>query len=129
VMRRHYKVEVTREGRWWMVHIPEIDGLTQARRIGEAELMAREYIAVSTGTPIADIDVTLTSVFVPGQGDILAAAHRVEELRRAAEQAEAKAADALRDYAKHLADEGIPVRDTAALVHVSPQRVSQVANA
>ena len=69
-MRRHYKVEITRDGRWWMVHIPEIDGLTQARRIGEAEQMAREFIALETSTPITDVMVTIASITVPGLGDI-----------------------------------------------------------
>jgi hypothetical protein len=126
-MRRHYKAVVNREGRWWMVHIPEIDGLTQARRIGEAEQMAREYIALSTGTPIADIDVTIASVIVPNCGDVLPPAHQIEELRRAAGEAEAMAAGALRKYTEALTTAGIPVRDIAALIHVSPQRISQVA--
>lgn len=26
-----YEVEVNRDGRWYMIHIPELDGLTQAR--------------------------------------------------------------------------------------------------
>ncbi|MCA2303176.1 hypothetical protein JF770_06355 [Mycobacterium intracellulare] len=52
-----YNYTVTRDGRWWMIHVPEIDQLTQARHEGEIELMARELIAVSTNTPIADIEV------------------------------------------------------------------------
>jgi hypothetical protein len=43
-----YKVEVTRDGRWWMIHVPEIDQLTQARRIGEIVPMAESLIAIST---------------------------------------------------------------------------------
>lgn len=53
----NYSYRIEREDSWWMVHIPELDGLTQARHPGEAELMAREYIAVATGTPIAEIDL------------------------------------------------------------------------
>jgi hypothetical protein len=52
-----FDINVTRDGRWWMVHIPELDGLTQARYRGEVEQMARECIAVSTGTPVEDITV------------------------------------------------------------------------
>lgn len=54
-----YEVEVTRDGRWWLVHIPKLDGLTQARFWGEIELMARDYIAVTTNTPIEDIVVNV----------------------------------------------------------------------
>jgi hypothetical protein len=52
-----YEVEVNRDGRWYMIHIPELDGLTQARWPGEIKRMAREYIAVSTSTPIRDVAV------------------------------------------------------------------------
>ncbi len=53
-----FDIDVTRDGGWWMVHIPELGGLTQARYPGEVELMAREYIAVSTGTPIDQVAST-----------------------------------------------------------------------
>jgi hypothetical protein len=52
-----YEVKVTREGKWWMVAIPAIDGLTQARRLSEAELMAKEYIAVTLDVPVESVDV------------------------------------------------------------------------
>lgn len=48
----HYEAEVTRDGRWWMVSVPELGLLTQARAAGEVELMAREVIAVSLGVPV-----------------------------------------------------------------------------
>jgi hypothetical protein len=54
-----YDAEVYRDGRWWMIRIRELDGLTQARHPGEIEDMARSYIAVSTGTPIAEIAVRI----------------------------------------------------------------------
>lgn len=52
-----YKVEVSREGRWWMIHVPEIDQLTQARRISEIEDMARSLVAISIDSPLTDIAV------------------------------------------------------------------------
>jgi hypothetical protein len=42
-----------------MIHIPELDGLTQARFPGEIEDMARDYIAVSTGIPIDQVSVRI----------------------------------------------------------------------
>ena len=42
-----YDIEVTRDGhRWWLIHIPALDGLAHARCRGEIEIMARSYIAV-----------------------------------------------------------------------------------
>jgi len=51
---RTYDVEVYRDGPWYMIRIPDLDGLTHARHPGEIEDMARSYIAVSTdlSTPL-----------------------------------------------------------------------------
>ena len=40
-----------------MIHVPELDLLTQARHPGEIDTMARELIAVSTECPIKDVAV------------------------------------------------------------------------
>ena len=39
-----------------------LDGLAQARWLGEAESIARSYIAVSTGQPIGDVHVSIVKV-------------------------------------------------------------------
>lgn len=124
---REYTVEVEREGRWWMISVPEIDGLTQARRIGEVEEMARSLIAVSTGTPVAEVSVRVTRIGVPGLADIASAAERVRQLRSEAAGAESRALRESGNFAAMLTSAGIPVRDTASLIGVSPQRVSQLA--
>ena len=64
-----FDIDVTRDGGWWMVYIPELGGLTQARHSREVELMAREYIAVSTGTPIDQVAISLASVHAMTRGD------------------------------------------------------------
>jgi len=35
-----YNVTVTREGKWWMIDVPAIDGLTQARRLSKIKQRA-----------------------------------------------------------------------------------------
>ena len=52
-----YEISVHREGRWWMIYVPEIDEFTQARHVGETEDMARSLITVRTGQPIDNIAV------------------------------------------------------------------------
>jgi hypothetical protein len=128
-MMHEYKVEVTREGRWWMIHVPAIDQLTQARRIDEIVPMAESLIAVSTDQPLTDINVQVTSIDVPGLGDIAARAGVIEAARNAAAQAAEAAQHDAAAYARTLANAGVPVRDTADLLHLSPQRVSQLTNA
>lgn len=56
---RTYEIEVYRKGRWYMIGVPELDGLTQALHPGEIEDMARSYIAVSTDQPIDTIAVRI----------------------------------------------------------------------
>jgi hypothetical protein len=126
-VKREYKIEIERDGRWWMVRIPELDGLTQARRLAEASLMGREWIAVSIGTPIDDITVHITSITVPGAGDIQAGAASIHDLREAARRAESTAAEEMRHYVQVVNQADIPVRDVAFLLDVSPQRISQIA--
>lgn len=129
-MKREYKIEVSRDGRWWMIHIPEIDGVTQARRLGEAEAMAREYIALALGIPIDRVKVETASVRMeqPQFRELLSDAREVKDLRATAREAERKATEATREYAHWLTAHGIPVRDIADLLDISPQRVSQLAN-
>lgn len=64
-----FDIEVTRDGRWWAIYIPALDGyvlpdgsinvggVTQARHRGEIEDMARDYIAVVLDVPIEDVAV------------------------------------------------------------------------
>ena len=52
-----FDIEVTRDGGTTAVHIPELGGLTQARYPSEVEPMAREYIAVSTGTSVDQVAI------------------------------------------------------------------------
>jgi hypothetical protein len=125
-----YKVEITREGRWWMVHIPAIDGLTQARRLTEAPTMAREYIALDRGIPLREINVEVTSVRIeePYPRELLQSATQIKHIRAQANELERESAERAREYAHWLVSHGVPVRDIAALLEISPQRVSQLAN-
>jgi hypothetical protein len=124
-----YKVEITRDERWWMIHVPDIDGLTQARRISEISDMARSLIAISTEEPLESVGIVITSITVPGVGDIAALADQIGDLREAARGAEARAAQAMQHFSRDATRAGIPVRDVAELLDISPQRVSQLAHA
>ncbi len=125
-----YTVEIVREGRWWMVHIPEIGGLTQARRLAEAPTMAREYIALDRGIPLRDITVEVASVRTeePVSRELLEAARQIKDSRARASELERESSEQAREYAHWLVERGVPVRDIAALLEISPQRVSQLAN-
>lgn len=120
-----YDVKVTRDGRWWMIEVPAIDGLTQARRVSEIDDQARSLIAITLDVPSSEVEVKVTSMMV-GDVDVLTIAEHVKSLRAEAEQAEARAIEATREAALALTKDEAPMRDIGALLGVSHQRVSQL---
>ena len=46
---------------WLMIRVPDI-GITQARRIGEVEYMARDLIAITLDVPISTVKVRIRVV-------------------------------------------------------------------
>ncbi|CDO88103.1 hypothetical protein AWC29_01860 [Mycobacterium triplex] len=124
---REYKVEVTRDGRWWMIDVPEIAQITQARRLDEIEDMARSLIAISTETPLTEVAIKVTSIAVADLGDIAARAHSIVEHRERAAHELEKAQRDTATYAAALMRAGVTVRDAGTLLDLSPQRVSQLA--
>ncbi|MFI5698064.1 hypothetical protein ACIA58_39780 [Kribbella sp. NPDC051586] len=123
-----YEVTVERDGRWWMVAVPELDGLTQARRLDEVEQMAREYIAVTTDVPLSRVAVEVTGIAADGQ-DLLEAKVLVDGLRRRAKELEALVAELTREVASALTGASVPVRDVSSVLGISHQRVSQLVQA
>lgn len=124
-----YDVQVTREGKWWQVAIPELDLLTQARRIGEAELMAREAIAVTLDVALSQVAVTVHLPDLAGHPDLLST---VTALTTRATEAEAITRDVASQravIAKTLARAGVPYRDIGELIGLTYQRAQQLATA
>ncbi|GAB3951489.1 hypothetical protein GCM10029976_087980 [Kribbella albertanoniae] len=120
-----YEATVAREGRWWMVEIPELDGLTQARRLDEVEQAAREYVAVTVDVPMSQVAVEISGIEAAGH-DLLDAKTLVEDLRTQAGRLESLVADFSRELAAVLTDADVPVRDVSKVLGVSHQRVSQL---
>ncbi|VXC31417.1 conserved hypothetical protein [Microbacterium sp. 8M] len=54
-----YDAVIRPVGKWWMVSIPELDGLTQARSAKDAHDMAKDYIAVTLDVPADSFDVRI----------------------------------------------------------------------
>lgn len=120
-----YEAAVTRDGKWWMVSIPELGGLTQARRLSEAGLMAREWIALTLGVPLADVEVTVTVERV-GDVDVAGRVRAIREQRARAAELESGAAAEMTRLARELAGQHLPVRDIGAALGISFQRAHQL---
>ena len=116
-----YKVEVEREGKWWMIRVPDIDGLTQARRINEIEEMARSLIAVSTDSPLDEVAVEIVAIRMESSRfrELLDAARDTRHRRDRVQGLEREVNRDARQFAVCLTTEGIPVRDIAGLLRIS----------
>jgi predicted RNase H-like HicB family nuclease len=121
-----YAANVTRDGKWWMVAVPEIDGLTQARSLAEADRMARSLIAVTLDVAQSTFDIDLTVQSVASVADVTAEVEAIAALReQAAREERAATAKAVR-LAKELASNGITVRDIGAMLGITFQRAHQL---
>jgi hypothetical protein len=119
-----YTASITRDGHWWMIHVPEVDGLTQARHLADAEGMARELVAVTLDVP-ADTVTISTHIVVQGE-DVDAAVAEVRQLRAEAERLQVLAAQHSAELARRLNAQGVPLRDVGAALGVSYQRAHQL---
>lgn len=124
--RRTYEVTAVRDGKWWVVTVPDVPGaFSQIRRLDQVADAIREAIAFVARVDEDDVGVHLT-IDLPG--GIL---HRVEGAREAvaeAEKAQREAAALSRDAARSLVEAGLSGYDAASVMGVSPQRISQLVN-
>lgn len=121
-----YDVALTREGKWWMVSIPEVNGLTQARTIKEAHDMARDYIAVTLDVPAQSFNIHVHAETI---GTVEHVTQLLEDIKIARAQAEAldrKATEDARALARALAAQELPLREIGAVMGVSHQRADQL---
>lgn len=61
--RQRYNALCTREGNWWAIDVPGVPGVhTQAKRLDQAEAMARDAVALMLEVPPDSFDVEVTPV-------------------------------------------------------------------
>ena len=121
-----YTVSVTREGRWWIVRAPEIDQVTQARRLSEVTKAARELIAVTLDVPMSTVRVHVHVERVGEVEDVTGRAEAIRKEHARADELARRAHDESRELARQLAGAHVPMRDIGVLLGVSHQRVHQL---
>lgn len=115
---------IRRDGRFWLVHVPEIDQYTQGRNLKEAAEMARDLTATWLDIPLDQVDLVGTTVELPAP--VRVHLDNAEEQRRVAEQANRVAAQESRAAVADLRAAGLTVRDIGAAIGLSHQRVQQL---
>ena len=120
-----YTAKVSREGKWWIIRVPDLDAITQARRFAEVEDMTRSLIAVTLDTDPAEIELRLDVDHI----EDLDVTQRLEQLRAeraAAADLHSSVAAHTRAFAREMAARGLTVRDIGAVLGVSFQRAQQL---
>lgn len=114
--------------RWplgWEIHINDL-GVTQSRTLATAEKAVREYIVLALDLDDEDgFDVEITPEL---DGNLATEAAAAREATRHAAEVQREAADKTRKVARELKATGLSGADVAAVLGVSPQRVSQLIN-
>lgn len=118
-----YSARIERDGRFWLIHVAELDRYTQARNLRTVENMARDLVAamLEVAHDSFELDVQL---HLP----LAVSAHLEAAARLRAESAAANTAAAAetRAAARELAALGLPIRDIGAALGVSHQRAHQL---
>ena len=57
VVKVMYEVTAELDGRMWLVRVPAIDRVTQARNVGEIQTMASDLIEIMTGEASPEMQI------------------------------------------------------------------------
>lgn len=125
---RAYRVVVTREDGNWLADVPELQGShTFARNLPTLDHAVREVIVLASDLPDSAMpELILDYDYHTGDSELDSTASEVRHLRRQADELAATAAARTGQAAAKLVAKGLSVRDVAALLGISPQRVSQL---
>lgn len=118
-----YTARVRRDGRFWLIHVPEVDRSTQARHLREVEDMARDLIALMDDIPEDSFDLDVQTELPEDIAQELGIAVKLRE-RAARDQHDAAAH--VRAAAAKLHDQGLTYRDIGQALGVSHQRAKQL---
>lgn len=123
-----YRVVVTREDGHWLADVPALEGAhTYARNLPTLDQAVREVVVLAADLPDEAMPaLVLDYEYHTGDANLDTTAREVRQLRRQADELAAAAAARTSRAAAELVARGLSVRDVAALLGISPQRVSQL---
>jgi len=118
-----YRVIATQEERFWLLSVPELDVVTQARTLDRAEATVRDLIAVWLDVPADSFAVEVEPRLDDAWTKLL---RETRDARTTADKASARASEMLRTSVTTLHDAGLSAREVGSLVGISYQRVQQL---
>jgi hypothetical protein len=117
-----YRVTASRWDKGWELDIDGV-GVTQAHRLTDAEAMARSYISIDLGVPEDSFDVEVIPDLGGAEREALAVRDEIAKLTAALDAASHRSRTVVRTLTREV---GLTGADTATLLGISPQRVSQL---
>lgn len=110
-----------RSGNWWAIEVEEIPGLfTQVRRLDQVESQVKD------AAKLLDYDVRVVQVDARLEQSDMAMLAEVSEAKQKAVSAQEAASVLTRRAIDTLREQGMTLRDIAALIGITPQRVSMI---
>jgi DNA-directed RNA polymerase specialized sigma24 family protein len=120
-----YRATVAREPGWWVVTIPELNLVTQARRLRDVQHMATDVVAVWLDVNPAALSVQVDDIAAPAA--IAQQMARAEQLLAQASEEQELANRLARDAVHQLThDLGLTLREAAEVLGIPLQRVAQL---
>jgi predicted RNase H-like HicB family nuclease/predicted XRE-type DNA-binding protein len=121
-----YTVKAVRSEGWWGLTVPELPGVvSQVRSLTQAEAYVREAIAFVAGVPADSFAVKVVPEL---PGELAGKVRQAREASAEAEQVAATASALSRAAVALLGQAGLNGRETAIIMGLSKQRVSQLAS-
>lgn len=116
--------KVVRSGGWWAIEVPEVRGVfSQAKRLDQVPDVAADAVATMLDIAPEEVEVSIKPRL---RDEVRRDVDEAKRLRQAAREAEVAASAQMRRAVADAIDDGLTVRDTATLLEISPQRVSQL---
>ena len=123
--RATYRVEVERDGDWWLINVPEVSrARSQARRLDQVELTTRDLLGLILDRPEDSFDLDI-DVRLPAGVSKALELHKTS--RRELGEVQARVSAATEEAARRLVRDGhLTYRDAAKLLGLSFQRVHKL---
>ncbi|RLP75641.1 hypothetical protein D9V32_09215 [Mycetocola tolaasinivorans] len=126
-MAQIYEATARREGKWWIITIPEIDAVTQARSIREIQTMADGIVMALLDLEEGEARV---SVSIEMPNSVQEAWDEAARLQAESERASRRAAALRREAVRSLLHEAqLSQSEAGTLLGLSYQRIQQLARA
>jgi DNA-directed RNA polymerase specialized sigma24 family protein len=120
-----YRALVERQPGWWIISVPELDLVTQARRIRDIQHMATDLVAAWLDMDPAEVRVEIEDFTPPAA--VIEQMGRAKRLLGQATREQEEAGRLASDAVGVLIDElGLTLRDAGEILGISHQRVAQL---